>query len=97
MELQFMLFLVKNGILDTFLHNCTDPNGFMKNTHIHKYVSTAFNWASSKQGWGYWQSVSYNWDNYVLQHTKKLYIKRMIIKKRTLRDSTYVYYDQKII
>lgn len=69
---KFYNFLLKNKILDNYMNNLTNSNNtyfddymtykvFFKNEYL--YFESPFNWASSPEGYFFWDKINDKWLN----------------------------------
>lgn len=71
----FYKFLIENDAFVEYRKNVRDYKGtnltIVFSNEINSWISLAFSWLSTKEGWDYWMDMSIRWDEYVTKNEIK--------------------------
>lgn len=78
---KFVHFMKQNNAYEKYLHNYKSDkiyrisffsyqkevpfNYFITKTRKESFISCAFDWEKTKEGWAFWNSLSYKWRRYI--------------------------------
>lgn len=61
----FIKFLKENNIYDIYFKNC--KNFSIEETSYVYYISSAFSWNYTSEGWSFWDKINSKWNNIILK------------------------------